>query len=473
MTTTTSTHMSADELARALGLPAPTAEQAHVVSADLRPRVVIAGAGSGKSETVAARVVWLVANGMVRPEQVLGLTFTRKAAGELAARVRTRLGQLREAGVVSPSVVEGEPTVSTYHSYAARLVTDHALREAREPSLRLITPAVQWQLAARVVGAYDGPMDAVAWSPETVIAAVLELAGEMGEHLHWTDAVREEGERVRRQAEQLPGRLPAPVGRLLRTQRTREQLLPLVERYAAEKARREVMDYSDQVALAARIAQRHPEVGTIERSRSRVVLLDEYQDTGYAQLVLLRSLYGPPHGHGHPVMAVGDPCQSIYGWRGAAAGNLARFSRDFPQRGRSSAENAVSDGHSATRCTLSVSFRNGARILDVAGELSTPLRRDYDIEPLRPGPEGTGRGHVVCGLFDSAAAEASWMAARVGELLTLPPDHSPRPGRESPGDARTEPGPAGDPPAGSVQPSDVAVLARKRAQFPEIGRAHV
>ena len=107
----------------------------------------------------------------------------------------------------------------------------------------------------------------------------------------------------------------------------------MVAGYARAKAEREVIDHGDQVALAARIAAAHPEVGAAERSRYQVVLLDEYQDTSHAQLVLLRALFGG----GHPVTAVGDPCQSIYGWRGASAGNLRRFGRDFPVRPRPAA----------------------------------------------------------------------------------------------------------------------------------------
>ena len=154
------------QLARVLRLPEPTPEQAAVIGAPLGPLAVIAGAGSGKSETMAARLVWLVANGMVRPDRVLGLTFTRKAAAELADRVRSRLDRLRHAelagrsgagngagaGTVDPGggtdVWAGEPVVSTYHAYAGRLVSDHALREGLEPSMRLITPALSWQLAA-------------------------------------------------------------------------------------------------------------------------------------------------------------------------------------------------------------------------------------------------------------------------------------------------------------------------------------
>src|ERR1700691_662990 len=97
------------QLARVLRLPEPTVEQTAVIAAPLGPLAVIAGAGSGKSETMAARLVWLVANGMVRPDRVLGLTFTRKAAAELAERVRTRLEALRRAGLADTRPEDEDP----------------------------------------------------------------------------------------------------------------------------------------------------------------------------------------------------------------------------------------------------------------------------------------------------------------------------------------------------------------------------
>ncbi len=230
------------QLARMLGAQEPTAEQAAVIGAPLAPLAVIAGAGSGKSETMAARLVWLVANQLVRPERVLGLTFTRKAAAELAERVRTRLAGLRRAGLLAPGtgallssgqadeddLLAGDPVISTYHAYAGRLVGDHALREGLEPTLRLITPAVSWQLAARVVAAYDGPTDAWEWTPATVTAAVLTLAGEMAEHLRGPEDVLATGAWLERCLAGLTGRVPKAVTDVLKHQRTREQLLPLV-----------------------------------------------------------------------------------------------------------------------------------------------------------------------------------------------------------------------------------------------------
>jgi ATP-dependent DNA helicase UvrD/PcrA len=458
------------QLARLLGAAEPTAEQAAVISATPGPMAVIAGAGSGKSETMAARLVWLVANGMVRPERVLGLTFTRKAAAELAQRVRVRLDGLRGAGLaaggaglaaggaglaaggagtsaagVQPDEILGDPVVSTYHAYAGRLVADHALREALEPSLRLITPAVSWQLAARVVAAYDGPMDAVGWTPASVTAAVLDLSGELAEHLRGPADVRSAGEWLASRIGELP-RPTALARKIVDCQRTREQLLPLVAAYTAAKAAREVIDYGDQMALAARIAVRHPEVGAAERARYQVVLLDEYQDTSHAQLVLLRALFGG----GHPVTAVGDPCQSIYGWRGASAGNLRRFAADFSPRG----------GGQAPVRQLSTSFRNTGRVLDAAAALQEGLRAAAPGVPRLVAPSGrAGRGEVVCALLETAADEARWVAGQIARLLSLPPGTAP--------DGRAWPDGRADP----VRPSDIAVLCRKRAQFPALRTA--
>ena len=454
------------QLARLLGLPEPTAEQAAVIGAPPRPLAVIAGAGSGKSETMAARLVWLVANGVVRPERVLGLTFTRKAAAELGQRVRTRLDGLRKAGLSGPGQersgpqspeaaadLDGEPVVSTYHAYAARLVTDHALREALEPTLRLITPAVAWQIAARVVAGYGGPMDAVAWSPPAVTAAVLMLAGELAEHLRMPDEVTGVGDWLEAQAAALPGKLPSPVRKILDSQRAREQLLPMVAGYARAKAEREVIDHGDQVAIAARIAARHPEVGAAERGRYQVVLLDEYQDTSHAQLVLLRALFGG----GHPVTAVGDPCQSIYGWRGASAGNLRRFGQDFPVVSGSGRGRAASP---ADVRMLSTSFRNTGRVLDVAAAIQAGLRAAApEVPRLVPPPGRAGRGQVTCALTETAAGEAAWIAEQVSVLLALPPGVAPD----------GEPWPDGR--EDGVHPRDIAVLCRKRAQFPALRAA--
>ncbi|GIH12717.1 ATP-dependent helicase [Rugosimonospora africana] len=391
------------ELSRLLGLRhPPTPEQVAIISAPLTPLLVVAGAGSGKTETMAARVVWLVANGYVRPEQILGLTFTRKAAGELAHRVRARLSQLvRRLG--RDDLITGEPAVATYHSYAARIVTEHGLRAGFEPTNRLLTEASCWQLADAVVRAYDGDMSEVAAAPSTVTDAVLHLAGDLAEHLVRPDQLAGWTGRFHAEVNAAPGRVYRDVSEALKRQRARLQLLPLVRAYTERKRALEAMDFGDQLARAALVARDHPEVGAIERDRYRVVLLDEYQDTSHAQVVLLRALYGD----GHPVTAVGDPCQSIYGWRGASAGTLDRFRSEFPH---------VS-GEPAARLQLSTSWRNRPEILRVANALSEPLRAfGHQVARLSAAPSvasSAGVATVRCALLPTYADEAEWIADRI------------------------------------------------------------
>lgn len=433
------------ELAAKLKLNPPTPEQAAVIAAPVEPILVVAGAGSGKTETMAARVLWLVANGHVLPEQVLGLTFTRKAAGELAHRVRVRLGQLRQ----HVGDLDGEPTIATYHSFGSRIVTEHGLRSGFEPSSRLLTEASCWQLADEVVRNYTGDMTQVEAAPSTVAAAVLALAGEMAEHLVSADELAVWTRRFHATITQKDGKMMADVVKLLGRQQARLQLLPLVRGYQERKLTLEAMDFGDQMSRAALVARDHPEVGAAERDRFRVVLLDEYQDTSHAQIVLLRSLFGG----GHPVTAVGDPCQSIYGWRGASAGTLERFPAEFPAvrsavapepgpiaPGASaerlapepgmfgavaSAERAASAtlkfGASASaerqrhetpaaKLSLSRSFRNRAEILAVANEISAPLR-DMSVVPLTSGSDDPAI--VQCALLETFLDEAEWIADNV------------------------------------------------------------
>src|SRR3989440_1916183 len=181
------------ELAVELGTPPPTEEQADVIAAHPdEPTLVVAGAGSGKTETMAARVVWLVANGYVTPEAVLGLPFTRKAAQQLADRIRARLRRLAGSPVLDrldptgqrrAAVLAGEATVLTSHAYAGRLVAEHALRLPTDPGARLLTETGAWQLAHRVTAGWDPDLDLGGKVPRTVTGWLLGLGGQLAEHL--------------------------------------------------------------------------------------------------------------------------------------------------------------------------------------------------------------------------------------------------------------------------------------------------
>ncbi|MTD13668.1 AAA family ATPase [Nakamurella sp. YIM 132087] len=407
--------IGAAALADALGLPPPTPEQVRVIEAPLEPTLVVAGAGSGKTETMAARVVFVVANGWASPESILGLTFTRKAAAGLAARIRSRLRGLARSGVlpekIRAEVLSGEPEVSTYHSFGGRVIGEFGPLLGMETRSRVLTPTASWQLARRVVGRWDGEL-LTELRPEQVTEHLLALAGGLADHLSDTDALADAYAEVLRVIDISP-----PTSRqktLLRKElvdhrrrlRDRTEILPLVEAFATAKRESEAIDYSDQMALAARLATDIPAVGAALRDRFRIVLLDEYQDTGHAQRVILRSLFGiGATTPGHPVMAVGDPVQSIYSWRGASASNLPRFVTDFPAQ----------DGSPAPRLPLSTSWRNPSLVLDLANSISGPVREEpVPVDPLGPRPQAP-QGTVRYGLFTTAEDEDRWVAAGIAE----------------------------------------------------------
>ena len=175
-----------EELSAALGeqFP-PTAQQSEIVAAPLEPMLVIAGAGSGKTKTMADKVVWLVANQLVRPEQILGVTFTRKAAGELSVRIRAKIAQLVSTGLLSAEETRDflDPAVSTYHSYANTLVQDHGLRLGLEEDSALLGAAQSWQVAHSVLERYTGNYEHLNSATSTLIDAIVSFSSEASEHL--------------------------------------------------------------------------------------------------------------------------------------------------------------------------------------------------------------------------------------------------------------------------------------------------
>ncbi|MCW7942126.1 ATP-dependent DNA helicase [Streptomyces hygroscopicus] len=421
-----------DELKELLGIPF-TREQMACITAPPAPQVIVAGAGSGKTTVMAARVVWLAGTGQVAPEQVLGLTFTNKAAGELAERVRKALVR---AGVTDPDVIDpdnppGEPVISTYHAFAGRLLADHGLRIGLEPTSRLLADATRYQLAARVLREAHGPYPALTRSFPDLVSDLLALDSELAEHLVRPEDLRAYDAGLLRTLDGV--RLSnADLRKVPETATARRELAELVGRYRAAKRERDLLDFGDQIALSANLAGL-PEVGRVLRDEFRVVLLDEYQDTSVAQRVLLAGLFGG--GTGHPVTAVGDPCQAIYGWRGASVANLDDFPEHFPH----------ADGRPATRQALGENRRSGGRLLDLANGLAEPLRAMHaGVQALRPAPGAERDGRVRCALLRTHAEEIDWIADTIAHLV-----HT------------------------GTAPGEIAVLCRTASDFAEIQGALV
>ena len=316
-------------------------------------------------------------------------------------------------------MVEGEdvlePTVATYHAYAGSLLTDHGLRIGHEPDTRVVSDASRYQLGARVIDRFTGQIELLSDHPATVIQNLLALDGAMSEHLVDADDVRRVDGEARRgfelaRAEEMQGKARKTyleaTDKAVNALDRRAELLELVAGYRRLKADLGLMDFGDQIALAARLVDQQPDVGVVERGRFKVVLLDEYQDTSVAQATMLARLFSGPDvesGLGHPVMAVGDPNQAIYGWRGASVSNILNFAETFP----------AADGEPG-RLPLTVNRRSDRRILDVANRLAEPLLATYGDKVARlQAADGRGDGVVETHVFERAVDELAWLAGAV------------------------------------------------------------
>lgn len=459
MTSTVTTEiLSAAAIAAALGQFPPTAEQTAVIEAPLEPALVVAGAGSGKTETMAARVVWLVANRLVRRDEILGLTFTRKAAGELAERIQRRLqrlaefeqrgllkalpalhatgrlagfGDLERAGAegAKASAARGalmdalasevgataeapdddallhRPTVATYNSFADQIVREHAVRIGRDAEAVILSESAAWMLMRRVVFASDDPrLETRGEAVRSIVDAALRIARDGVDNLVSFDELAAFPDRFRdvldRPSTRKGTTVYSDVAEAEEKVGALALLADLAREYAAEKHRLGVLDFSDQVAGALEVVRAHPVVGDEVRDRFRVVLLDEYQDTSVVQTDLLATLFA-----GTAVMAVGDPHQAIYGWRGASAGNLGGFA------------DAFSPGIGCARFSLATSWRNSARVLSAANAVLAPLAASsaVTVDELRSRP-GAPEGQVQVAFDADLDAEADRVAAWFGSV---------------------------------------------------------
>jgi DNA helicase-2/ATP-dependent DNA helicase PcrA len=401
----------------------PTPEQWAAVTAPIGPVHVIAGAGSGKTAVMAARIVYLIERHGVEPSSVLALTFTNKAAAELEERVREALeaagagarGAAGGNGSGTTDLVGAEPgagaralpdaeigvgaieqvTVHTYHAFAADLVKTYGVRIGIEPDADLLSEAQQYQI---MLGILDGERfeHLHVRTAGAIIRKTLDLAAACADHLVGADAVAAHARLLVERAE-AGEHMP---DWQVQAARERIELTRLVERYAGEKRRRSRIDFGDQVAKAFELVSAHPDLIEALRTRYSHVLLDEYQDTNIAQRRLMQLLCPT----GSSIMAVGDARQAIYAFRGATMYNLLSFGEHFP----------CADGRGLPEpLSLSINFRSGRRILELANSVieSIPEQRRGGL-PLVPRP-GVGDGEVRAALLTDQLAEADFVADRV------------------------------------------------------------
>ena len=427
---------SAQEIAHAIGKKhklteeqVAAVEQASVTS----PSLVVAGAGSGKTELMSIRVPWLVANGFALPEQILGLTFTRKAAAELGKRVYDSLIALRDDGRYWPfknedgSVIQDftAPNISTYNSYANSIFRDYALQLGYESDAIQLTEATEFQFARSLLNRFGSEiapdLNDHDFSINDLVEKVIALAAEMNENMVTSDQVAHYLQEAYEHLASLPQRDGGKTDILGYTQKTldtfkeTELIARLASEFLAAKWREGKINYSDQVVLAARAVREIPEVKQREQSSYKQILLDEYQDTSFLQTQLLSGLF-----RDCAVFAVGDPNQSIYGWRGASASNLSEYASDFSSK-------------PITQFKLSTSWRNPSQVLVLANALAEPLAtpphylepdvaevvRSLEVVTLQPAPKAV-EGVIELEFEQDMRSEATRVAKWFAEKLNQP-----------------------------------------------------
>jgi DNA helicase-2/ATP-dependent DNA helicase PcrA len=403
-----------DEVRAALGAE-PTAEQWRAISMPLEPYVVVAGAGSGKTSVIAARVVYLalVALGRVPadhagvlPGNVLCLTFTNKATENLTLRVRRALSVLE--------LPEGEePAIQNYHGFAAQVLERHGLLAGVEPGQRVLTPAQRSELCARVLDEMRFRHVHAEWQP-SLVSKILELADQAANHRVTPERIIafNEARLDQLKAYRSDSAYQAALERL--------ELAEAVRRFEALKRRVGVIDFGDQITMALQVVEDVPAVAQEYRSRYQAAVLDEYQDTNVAQAELIGGLFGG----GYPIMAVGDPDQNIYAWRGASLFNLLQFQDRFRR----------ADGGRAAALPLYTNFRSGSRILEGADAIVGEVHRWMERlpEPFRPDPgkrlvpwEPNGEGEVQVVRHSDEWTEARWIAVAIWDLHARDPEAAP------------------------------------------------
>jgi DNA helicase-2/ATP-dependent DNA helicase PcrA len=261
--------------------------QRQAVEALDGPVLMLAGAGTGKTKALTSRIVHLMAQGRSRPNEILSVTFTNKAAREMKNRVAKMLGQ----------TVEGMPWMGTFHSICVKLLRRHAELVGLKSNFTILDTDDQIRLIKQLLQANN--IDEKRW-PARQLAGIID---------HWKNRAWS------------PSKVPSAEASAFNNRGTE-----IYDQYQTRLRELNAVDFGDLLLHMVTIFQNHADVLDQYQRWFKYILVDEYQDTNVAQYLWLRLLAGAHKN----ICCVGDDDQSIYGWRGAEVGNILRFETDFP-----------------------------------------------------------------------------------------------------------------------------------------------
>ena len=366
-------------------------EQKDAVTHGTGPLLIVAGAGTGKTTVIANRISYLIAAKMAKPEEILALTFTEKAASEMQERVDT----LVPYGFA-------DVWISTFHSFGNRVLEDESIFLGLAPNFKVMERPQQtvflsdhfFELPLKVLRPLGNPLKHI----ENILTLFSRLKDEDVSSDEYDGYVKAlEGSYLAGQS--------AEAGEEFRVQ---EELARVYRKYEELKMKCGVIDFSDQVWLVLKLFRDHPSVVGKYRKKFKYVLVDEFQDTNYSQFQLLKMLINDERN----VTVVGDDDQSIYKFRGAAISNILGFKEKYTD---------------AKQVVLTKNYRSNQKILDTAYELvkyNNPDRLEVKnnidkklVAMRRDKPLSGGVAAVSHCHFDTASQEADSVADRIKELV--------------------------------------------------------
>jgi DNA helicase II / ATP-dependent DNA helicase PcrA len=325
------------------------------------PLLIVAGAGSGKTRVLTHRIAYLLAERGAHPGEIVAITFTNKAAGEMKHRVAELVGPRARA-----------MWVSTFHSMCVRILRAEAKSLDLKSSFSIYDADDSRRLMTMVGRELD--LDPKRYPARSLSAQISNLKNELVTPLAWSEQASSAPEKV---------------------------LAEAYTRYQRRLVEAHSLDFDDLIMTTVGLLQQHAEVAEHYRRRFRHVLVDEYQDTNHAQYVLVRELT-QAHGDGEPaeLAVVGDADQSIYAFRGASIRNILEFERDYPN---------------ATTILLEQNYRSTQTILSAANAV---IARNPDRRPKNLWSEAGGGAPIVGYVAENEHDEAAWVAQRIEELST-------------------------------------------------------
>jgi len=387
-------------------------EQREAVTHGAGPLLIVAGAGTGKTTVITKRVAWLIEQKLAEPEQILALTFTDKAATEMEERV----DKLLPMGYVNT-------WISTFHSFGERILKDYALEIGLPNDFRVLTQTEQWMLVRHNLDRFKLDYYRPLGNPTKFIHALIQHFSRAKDEAVWSEDYLKYAE---------DKKLDTGAGEFLKKGKVKSKskskskskkiggdneideaesarLLEVAEAYNTYQKlllEQGALDFGDLINYTLKLLQRRPKILQRLQEQFKYILVDEFQDTNYAQYELIKLLAAPANN----LAVVGDDDQSVYKFRGASISNILEFKRDYPK---------------AKEVFLTTNYRSQQNILDTAYEfiqLNNPYRLEVKLakqgkslsKKLMAARAGLGEIGYKC--YGTADAEAEAVIDKIVSL---------------------------------------------------------